>query len=89
MIAPDWPLYARRGVEMARLMRWSSVLWSCSHSRQARSRTTSSYCADRKVRTATFPKWSGFYFGVQTSFSQCSADFSSATASLIVTACAD
>jgi outer membrane immunogenic protein len=84
MIAPDWPLYARREVEMARLMRWvicAVVVLAFA---------PSAFAADldllrgsQSVGPATFPNWSGFYFGAQTSFSSAGADFSKATAPLI------
>jgi opacity protein-like surface antigen len=84
MIAPDWPLYARRGVEMARLMRWvicAAVVLVFA---------PGAYADDldilrgtQSVGPATFTKWSGFYFGAQASFSSAAGDFSRATNSLI------
>jgi outer membrane immunogenic protein len=84
MIAPDWPLYARRGVEMARLMRWViCAVVVLAFAPSALADDLDLLRGSQSVGPATFPKWSGFYFGVQTSYSSGNADFAHATASQI------
>lgn len=69
---------------MARLMRWViCAVVVLAFAPSALADDLELLRGSQSVGPATFPKWSGFYFGVQTSFSSGSADFSSATASLI------
>jgi outer membrane immunogenic protein len=75
MIAPDWPLYARRGLEMARLMRWiacAAVVLAAA---------PSAFAADLDVLRGSEPTyhWGGFYGGAQLGFSSAVMNFSQTT----------
>jgi outer membrane immunogenic protein len=84
MIAPGWRLYARRGLEMARLMRWlicAVVLVAFAPGAYADDLDV--LRGTETVGPATFPKWSGFYFGGQADYSSESADFTNASQPLV------
>jgi outer membrane immunogenic protein len=84
MIAPDWPLFARRGMEMARLMRWvicAAVVLAFAPS--AFADDLDILRGTQTVGPATFPRWSGFYFGGQLNYSSATGEFSKATAPLV------
>src|SRR5271169_6278105 len=84
MITPDWPLYACRGTEMARLVRWviaAAVVLGFAPA--AFAAALDSLPGTQTVGPALFARWEGFYIGGQASYSNGSADFSKATGSLI------
>jgi opacity protein-like surface antigen len=80
MIAPDWRLYARRGLEMARLMRWlicAVVLVAFA---------PGAYADDLDILrgpqspgSPAFTRWSGFYFGGHAGYSGANANFQGTT----------
>jgi outer membrane immunogenic protein len=80
MIVPDWPLYARRGPEMARLMRWiicAAIVLAFAPG--AFADDLDALRGSQTVGPATFTNWSGFYFGGELSYSGGNANFSGAT----------
>jgi len=84
MIAPDWPLYARRGLEMARLMRWViCAVVVLAFAPGAFADDLDILRGTQTVGPPTSTKWSGFYFGGQAGYSSGAASFSNATTSLI------
>jgi outer membrane immunogenic protein len=84
MITPDWPLYARRGVEMARLMRWViCAVVVLAFAPGALADDLNLLRGSQSVGPATFPNWSGFYFGAQADYSSESADFTKASQPLL------
>jgi outer membrane immunogenic protein len=79
MITPDWPLYARRGVEMARLMRWvicAVVVLVFAPGANAE---------DFAVLRGSQPtySWAGFYGGAQGGESSATVNFNQTTAPAI------
>src|ERR1700733_6933592 len=75
-----WRLYARRGLEMARLMRWLiCAVIVLAFAPGAYADDLDILRGTQTVGPATFPKWSGFYFGGQIGYSDVSADFSNST----------
>jgi outer membrane immunogenic protein len=84
MIAPYWRLYACRGTEMARLLRWviaAAVVLGFAPGVLADDLDV--LRGTQTVGPALFTRWEGFYIGGQASYSNGSADFSKATGSLI------
>ncbi len=86
MIALNWPLYARRLDGEGAAVRWvicAAVMLALAPSASAADLDLDTLRGAESVGPATFPRWSGFYFGGHAGYSDGSADFSKATAPLV------
>jgi outer membrane immunogenic protein len=84
MIAPNWPLYARRWDEEGTAVRWficAAVLLALTP--RAFADDLDILRGTQSVGPATFPRWSGFYFGGHLSYADANTDFSKATQPLV------
>ena len=80
MIAPDWALFARPGMERARLMRWVlCAVVVLAFAPGAYADDLDILRGPQSLGPPAFTRWSGFYFGGQAAYGQGHANFSNAT----------
>src|ERR1700691_6125107 len=86
----DWPPVARQCLKRPRPMRWVvCAVFVLAMTPPAFAGDLDILRGPQPVGPALYPRWQGFYFGGQASYSDMSADFSRATGPLVAASLAE